>query len=339
MSIEGTEPGLGGDARWLAIVNPAAGGGRAAARWPALARALEARGVAFDTCETRGPGDAIVRARAAHAAGIRRFIAIGGDGTLHEVANGLLSATFDVDTRGAPAPRAAQHPATTDARAVLAAAPLGTGNDWARALRLPSDASELAGVIAAGRTRRVDAALVEYDDGGTRRTRYVVNVAGAGYDAWVVERLPSGGPRGLAYLLALVRGLWRYDAPRFRFTGDGGAFDCDAPLFAAFVAIGPYCGGGMRFAPAADLADGELDLVAVPHVGPWGALRRLRRVFNGTLPRDPLVRYGRAAAALIDATPPARVEADGQLLGYTPARITVLPGAIDALVAATGGAR
>jgi diacylglycerol kinase family enzyme len=88
----------------------------------------------------------------------------------------------------------------------------------------------------------------------------------------------------------------------------------------------------MRFAPAADFADGLLELVAVPHLGPFAALRRLPRLYTGRLHEDPIVKFARAPGIAIHATPAVRVEADGQLLGHTPARIEILRGAVDAIV-------
>jgi diacylglycerol kinase (ATP) len=316
MASEGDSAHARTPARWRAIVNPVAGRGRAGARWPALHDALRRLGVDCDARFTARAGDGERLAREACASGIRALVAVGGDGTLNEIANGVLG---------------------VGVRCRLAAAPFGTGNDWALALGLPTDPGAFAAVVATGVTRAVDAGRIEYDDAGTRRVHHFQNVAGAGFDAWVVERLPSSGPRGVAYLTGLLRGLWRYRAPRFSFAGAG--FAVEAPLFAAFAAIGPRCGGGMRFAPDADVADGLLDLVAVPHLGPWAAVRRLPHLYAGTLPRDARVRYGTSSWASIDAAPPARVEADGQLLGFTPARIEILPGAIDAIVSATETAR
>lgn len=314
-----TTPDEARSRRWIAVLNPAAGRGRALARWPAFARALAAAGVGADVVESRGPGDAERLVAARIRDGDRRFLAIGGDGTLHEVANGVLA---------------------SGERCTLAAAPLGTGNDWARGLGVPRAPAALARMLAHGHRRPLDAGRVEYSlPGGGRAARFFVNVAGAGYDAWVVERLHAGAPRGLAYVAALARGLWQYQPSTFEFEGACGEFRVSAPLFAAFAAIGPYCGGGMRFAPGADAADGLLDLVAVPHLGPLAALRRLPRVYTGRLRADPLVRFGRAVAATMRAAPAARVEADGQLLGHTPARIEILRGAIDAIVPAPETAR
>jgi diacylglycerol kinase (ATP) len=311
MPTAAAQPGQARPRRWIAVVNPSAGRGRAGARWPALARALAAAGVEVEPVRTRGPGDAERQVAERVRAGERQFLAVGGDGTLHEVANAIL---------------------VSGARCALAAAPLGTGNDWARGLGVPRDEDAVARMLAAGHRRSVDAGRIEYSTPAGTATRCFVNVAGAGYDAWVIERLPAGGPHGLAYFVGLLRGLWRYEAAAYGIDSAPDGFSVRAPLFAAFAAIGPYCGGGMRFAPAADFGDGLLELIAVPHVGPLAALRRLPRLYTGRLHADPLVKSGRAPAVTIDATPAVRVEADGQLLGHTPVRIEILRGAIDAIV-------
>jgi diacylglycerol kinase (ATP) len=306
--------------RWTVVLNPTAGRGRAGRRWPALARALTAAGLEFEVLATARAGDATELVRGALARGADAFLAVGGDGTIHEVANGLL---------------AGARPAR------LAAAPFGTGNDWARGLSLPSRPEDIAVLLATGRTRPLDAGRVEFVDGERRGERHFINVAGAGFDAYVVEHLPAGAP--LAYLAGVVRGLWRYRPPSFEVRaraapGRPAEVLARAALFATFVAIGDRCGGGMRFAPSADPGDGLLDVVAIPHLGPFAALARLPRVYLGTLERDADVRFARAIDVLLDAEPAARVEADGQLLGHTPARITVLPGALQVVVPPEGGA-
>jgi diacylglycerol kinase (ATP) len=318
MPTAAAQPGEARSSRWIAVVNPSAGRGRAGARWPALARALAAARLEVETILTSAPGDAERRVAEHVEGGARQFLAVGGDGTVHEVANAILA---------------------SGTRCTLAAAPLGTGNDWARGLGVRGDERSIARMLATGHRRALDAGRIEHSTPGGTATRYFVNVAGAGYDAWVIERLPAGAPHGLAYFAGLLRGLWRYEAAAYEVDGAAGEFRVRAPLFAAFAAIGPYCGGGMRFAPAADFADGLLELVAVPHLGPFAVLRRLPRVYGGRLHEDPMVKFARAPAVTIRATPAVRVEADGQLLGHTPARIEILRGAIDAIVPTSETAR
>jgi diacylglycerol kinase (ATP) len=297
-------------ARLLAIVNPAAGQGRAARAWPALAAALAAAGVACEAVTTGAAGEATDLAAAAQAAGPRPVLAVGGDGTLFEVLNGLLRAP---------------------GRAPLAVAPFGTGNDWARFLGVPRAPRALAAMLAAGRTRAVDVGLLEYQAGARRAARHFINVAGVGYDADVIARLAAArGPPLLSYLQALVGGLIAYRAPRFTVRAAGATVE--GPLFVALAMLGASCGGGMRFAPRARPDDGLLDLVTIDHLAPLAALARVPRIYTGTLLDDPAVRSRQCAEIAIEAEPAARVEADGQLLGTTPATARVLPGAIDFIV-------
>jgi diacylglycerol kinase (ATP) len=297
------------NARLLAIVNPAAGRGHALRGWRRLAAALEAAGVAFDCVVTRAAGEATGLAARAQADGPRPVLAVGGDGTLHEVLNGLLRA---------------------GGRATLAVAPYGTGNDWADFLGVPRAPRALAALLARGRTRAVDVGLLEHAAAGGRETRYFINVAGVGYDADVLERLSRRGPRPLAYLAALAGGLVRYRAPRFTVRAAG--LLIEGPLFVALAMLGRSCGGGMRLAPRARPDDGLLDLVTIDHLAPLAALARLPRIYTGSILEDPAVRFRQCAEVTIETEPATRVQADGQLLGQTPVTARLLPGAIDFVV-------
>ncbi len=293
----------------LAIVNPAAGHGHVRRAWPRLAAALDAAGVAYRCVLTAAAGEATRLAARAHADGARTVLAVGGDGTLHEVLNGLMD--------GQP-------------RAALAVAPLGTGNDFAGFLGVPREPRALASMLLRQRTRAVDVGVLDYQTDGGRATRHFINVAGVGYDAFVLEHMPRRGPRLPAYLVGLVAGLVRYRAPRFTVRAAG--LSVEGPLFVAFAMLGRTCGGGMRFAPDARPDDGLLDLVTVGHLSPLAALARLPSIYDGSILRDPAVRHCRCAEVVVDAEPATRVEADGQLLGRTPATARVLPGAIDFVV-------
>ena len=294
---------------WLAILNPAAGRGRAARSWPRYAAALAARGINIELQTTSGPGEATCLAREAIAAGQSRILAIGGDGTLHEVLNGLI---------GAPT------------RATLALAPCGTGNDWARGRAIPRRPAAFAAMLAAGRTLAHDVGAIEYVADNGLQTRYFINLAGVGYDAYVLEQLPRRGPRALAYLTAVAAGLIRYRPPLTQIAAAGERLS--GRYFATFAALGRYAGGGMQFAPRARPDDGLLDLVTIDHLGVLATLRRLPSIYSGRLLQDPAVHWRQVAALSINTDPPARIEADGQLLGNTPATIHVLRGAIDTVV-------
>jgi diacylglycerol kinase (ATP) len=315
-ALAGTAPP---QAPWLVVVNPVAGRTRRNARaWARMETALRAAGVPFELAFTARAGDGCGIAAGALRAGRERFLVAGGDGSVHDVVNGLMSTLHGDGNRPQPTPVRVP---------TVVPLPLGTGNDWSRSLGLPRDPASLAAAIRAGRTRPHDVGRIDFARG--TRTHWFVNVAGAGFDAHVLRRLPARAPGSAVYLAGALRELSGYRASRFRIaTGDGSV---DRRLLLAFVAIGQYCGGRMHVAPAAVLDDGRFELVTIDEVGLAGALPRLAKLYLGTLPGDRLVGQQRVAWLEIAAEPPAGIEADGQWLGETPARFSVVSGALRTL--------
>lgn len=300
---------------WLVIHNPVAGQ-RDPARWPRFANALARRGLAFEVARTSGPADAARLAEQAAREGLQRILVAGGDGTVHEAVNGILRAR---ETIAGPSPAP-----------LLVPVPLGTGNDWARSLGLPADAEAFADCVTHG-------AVVAWHDVGRMRfdatpgtPHWFVNVAGAGFDAHVIEGMPSRVPSRLAYLAHAVRRLAAYRSPTFRLEFDE-APSASGRYLLAFVAIGEYCGHRMHVAPGARLDDGLFDVVTIAEVGLARALPKLARLYRGTILEDALVRHRRAASVRIVADPSTPVEADGQLVGRTPATFSIEPCALRVL--------
>lgn len=300
--------------RWFIVINPVSGGGRARRHWPKLEAALARRGVAHESVITSSAGHAARLVQDAARRGYRRLLAVGGDGTLNELVNGLL------EQREVPLDRF-----------LVSVAPLGTGNDWARAMQVPDDPDELAAAMARGLSRPVDLGIAELSNmtGGAARRLAFHNVAGAGLDAEVLGHTPAAGPRVLAYLLGLARTLGRFRAPQFELTVDGVTHN--GRFWIALAAVGPYCGGGMRLAPDARLDDGYLDLVTIEPMSITRAIASLPRLFNGKLASDPAVRMMRCRSVTIRSDPPCGVELDGQSCGTTPLSLGVMPAALTAL--------
>jgi diacylglycerol kinase (ATP) len=306
------DPRMTAPSPWYVVVNPASGRGRAARQWPRLAQALRQAGVSFEQDVTREAGHASALVSAAIERGFRRVLAVGGDGVLHEALNGLMS-----------------QQAVAPGEVCLGAAPLGSGNDWARARGIPADPAGAARVVASGRCTRQDIGRLDFPAQGTGC--HFINVAGAGLDAYVLERLPGGVPRRLAYLIGLLRSLASFSPPRFRLEADGNPQD--GPLLLALVGLGPYCGGGMRLTPQARFDDGRFDLLTAEPLRLPAELLRLRRLFDGRLAEERFARYASITRLRIDAEPAVPVQADGQLVGHTPCEVRLLPQALLALTA------
>jgi len=243
----------------LLILNPASGHGLGRKLRPRIERALRDAGVACDVLETTAPGDAVGLARDAAARGVGRVVAAGGDGTVHEVANGLLQAP--------PAADGATRPA-------LATIPIGTGNDFAKLVgvyKLPPE--EAAKRIAAGRVRVFDVGKVvgEYFD----------NSLGIGFDAEVARQANQATRlSGLAvYVVAVYKSFVSFRAPTLEVSST--AHRETGPMMMLECSIGRSAGGGFYLTPDADPADGLLDVCLIRKVGLGKFLRYVPRVLSG----------------------------------------------------------
>ncbi|HEY5634122.1 MAG TPA: diacylglycerol kinase family protein, partial [Burkholderiaceae bacterium] len=299
--------------RWLLVVNPSAGRGRGARLAPRLPDLLARAGVSARIALSERPGHAGELARAAAEAGTRHFAAAGGDGTAHEVVNGLAAY--------------ARGRGDTDRLESLAAfslsiVPIGTGNDWARSLGLARSLEASIARLARGRALACDLGRVHCSGRGQDASRLFVNVAGAGFDGFVLERLGHRKPGAWAYLAELLRSHRHFQPPMLA------AGDPPRPTLAVFACLGSHCGGGMKMAPGARVDDGLLDVTRIDAMTGGQLLWELRRLFDGSIGRSRHVRTFVARALEIGSEPACAVQADGELLGLTPARVEVLPGAI-----------
>lgn len=289
-----------------------------------MEQALHQAGLAHDIAWTTGPGDGARIAAAAWQQGRARFLVAGGDGSVHDVVNGLMAALH-----------AHGDPASPDLPRIptVAPLPLGTGNDWSRSLDLPGDPAALAAIIRRDRAVPHDVGRIEFPASGATpaRTCWFINVAGAGFDAHVIERMPARTPSRFAYLAGALRELARYRSPAFRLTVDDDREAATSRLLLAFVANGRYCGGRMRVAPTALQDDGAFDLVTIDDVGLLRALPKLAKLYVGNLLSDPLVKHRLVKKVCITAEPAAGIEADGQFVGRTPTVISVEQGALRTL--------
>ena len=284
--------------RLLVIVNPIAGAGRAARLVPWIRERLRGRPDARVEV-TRRAGDAERLAAELEPAGERRIVAVGGDGTVQEVANGIMAADPSVVTLGI--------------------VPVGTGNDLARSMGLPWDPGA-AWTVAIGRGERSVDLLRARGAGG--RVRWFASAGGIGFDAQVAAAMAtrSGWQRGQAgYLLTTLSELRRFDNRTVELTLDG-VTTTERVLFIA-IANGEYYGGGMRIAPGARVDDGRLDLCIVGNVSRLTALRQLANLYRGTHVDHPRVELRHARTVRVDGDPQTLVHLDGEPFGRLPLEV------------------
>jgi diacylglycerol kinase (ATP) len=293
--------------RLLVIANPRAAGGRAGRARDSIARAVAASFAQAEVLWTEGPGHAeALAAEASNRADL--VVALGGDGTCHEVVNGLVTARADV---------------------AFGTLPFGTGGDLLRSLQMPRRLEAALEILASGPTRSCDLGRVRAADG---RTRIFVNVAGAGANAEVAARANRSSKRWggfLTFLGATIEVALRYRPTpcRWSWTGPGGEGSLETEVLAGFVANGHWCGGGVHVGPGGSLSDGLLELTIVEGRSVPSVLAALPHLYDGKIGRVRGVTHMRVTEVRLEGALP--LEADGETgIGTGPARWDVLPGAL-----------
>lgn len=258
---------------------------------------------------TRAPGDA--ERWAAEVGGQHdRIIAVGGDGTVQEVANGVLAAR---------------------APAVVGLVPVGSGNDLARSLGLSGEPAEAWSVAIGRGTAPIDVALAR---GADRRARWFVSAGGIGFDAQVAGAMTARRrwQRGrLGYLLTALAELRRFPNRQVRIALDG-AEPMERRILLVALSNGAFYGGGMHIAPGALADDGWLDLCIVGDISRLGAIGQLPNLYRGRHTAHPAVEMRRARRIEIDGDPETLVHLDGEPFGRLPLRVEVQPGRLTVAV-------
>jgi diacylglycerol kinase (ATP) len=293
---------------FLAIVNPAAGGGRARKLLrPALER-LRAGGIEINVATTGAPGDATRIAREAYARGVRHFIAGGGDGTSYEIVNGLYPE------------------ATGGERPTLGFLPLGTGNSFLRDFSDRGVEHAIESLLA-GRSQPCDVLRLRHRDG----VIHYINLLSMGFTADVATlRARSFSAWGeLGYILAIFLTLARFNRRPFPMrTGAKDEFDRRPCLFLTFN-NSKFTGGTMMIAPKAEVDSGVIEYVRWGPIGRLGLIRNLPTLYDGTHIEHPLAERNALPRVQFDLTTPVDVMVDGEVLSLHCEELDVLPGALN----------
>jgi diacylglycerol kinase (ATP) len=298
--------------RTLFIINPAAGGRQALQRWALFEQKLSAAGIAVDKVLTQFPGHAEqIAAQAAQDYDV--LAVVGGDGTVSEVANGILQTSGD--------------------RATLGIVPCGTGNDIARNCGIRNLTHSLDS-LSLGQVRQMDAIRIDCRAKHQPLIRFGLAFGGVGIIGPLLRYATVRAKRvlgqTLAYRVALLRALWAYRSPQMQLSCDGTALK-GRFLFLG-LSNGEAVGGGMKLAPGARIDDGLLNVNLVDDLPMLEGIKQIRRLSQGRHTDHEKVRYFTAKAISVGADEPVDVATDGEIIGTTPARFEVKPGALRLLV-------
>jgi diacylglycerol kinase (ATP) len=287
------------------LVNPASASGATGRRWARLERRAARLGLTGKTYRSERPGHLSDLARKAVADGATLLVAVGGDGTVHEVVNGLAE----------------------DPAAELAVIPYGTGTDFARSMGIPTAFEKAVTVAISGSTRPIDLGRAVYRtsrDG--QGASYFANIGSAGMSGAIARQTNEGSKLlggKLSYLWSTVAVFARWRPAELRVSVDGE--DRKARMHDVVVANGPYFGGGIMICPDAVPDDGLFDVLLLGDLAKRDLALNMHKTYRGKHLPHPKAELLRGTTVSVEALEPVPIELDGEQPGTTPARFEIVP--------------
>lgn len=299
--------------RVLFLINPAAGQGQAKRSWKKVQSFLPQTKWDWSVYHSLRAGDLICRAETAATEQWDRIVILGGDGTVHEVVNGLLNSN---------------QPATS--LPAIALIPCGSGNDWARTWRFPRKIDHWFRQNHTWTLQDHAAGTLSFQRDGQPALSYFMNVAGLAYDAWLVKQIeshPASKGHALIYIWSILKNLFTYRPQQAIVTSNEKTWS--GPFYTLNAGICPYSGGGMKVVPHADPASPQLALTIAGALPLFRILWNIWRFYSGSIDRVRDVDTTRSIFLEIVSTDedPLYVEADGEWKGECPCRIGIRPAA------------
>ncbi|MGN7469047.1 diacylglycerol/lipid kinase family protein [Brevibacillus sp. SAFN-007a] len=289
------------------IVNPVAGNGKGKRVWERIKPAVSGLEAVFFVRETSGEGEAEKLAKELiQKEGVKKIVAVGGDGTVHGVLNGIYQ---------------------SGQACKFGLVPAGSGNDFARGHGIVNDpVVAVKRILSETEERRIDLMLMN--------GRIAANSIGAGFDAQVAKATDSAkykawlnrcGLGGLAYVLSVLRELGKFKPGHLHLQVDGQTIDKTGVWLVTAANIANY-GGGMKICPMAVADDGLADICVISNLSRVELLRAFLKIYTGAHVTHPKVSFFRGSQITIETATPLMVHADGEAIGETPVQVKMLPG-------------
>jgi len=299
---------------WGIIINPQSGGKTARRKWRYISHELMKKDFIFQEHFTEHKMHAVQLVKDIINDGCNNIIVVGGDGTINEVANGILNQNIipisDIN---------------------LAVIPVGKSNDWSRFYNLDEDYNNSISVINGWKTLMQDVGLIEYYKEGKIEKRYFINMADIGFAVEVVKnankKVKKGGNGKWTYLISLFKELYKFKKFRTKIIVDEKK-EFNVNLFTLCVGIGKFNGGGMLQAPNAITNDSLFELTIINDIKPFEVIKSIKQLYNGSILSHKNVISQRGKTITVEAGQKFLIEADGEIFGEGPVKFSIIPNAL-----------
>lgn len=294
--------------RWFAIINPTSGSGSSKQKWPEIEALLNTNNFDFDSAFTEHENHSSELIQNAIKNGFLNIICVGGDGTLHNIVNGIMNQNF-----------------VQSKEVAICVVPIGTGNDWVKTHNIPNDIEKAIQVIKNGSIKTQDLGKIEFLN-KDRKSVFFNNLAGVGFDGFVVSKVHKYKHFGaLAYLTGAVLGLFSFKNFKSKVVID--SKEINSKTLMILVGLCNYSGGGMQLTKDANPFDGLFDVSIAKNIGKLDIIRNLTKLFNGKIINHKKVETLKSDAITItiDEDQLPFIQADGELIGNGNIKVSVVP--------------
>ncbi len=294
--------------RWFVIINPTSGNGSSKRKWPRIKALLNAEDFDFDSAFTEYEKHSVLLVQIAVKQGFRNIISVGGDGTLHNIINGIQ-----------------RQNSVNSSDIQIGVVPIGTGNDWIKTYNIPINNEKAISIIKRGVLRQQDLGKIEFID-QKQEPIYFNNLAGVGFDGFVVSKVGKYKNLGaIAYLIGAIAGLFSFK--NFSSTITLNKTEIRTKSLMVLAGLCKYSGGGMQLTKDPNPNDGLFDVSIAKDLSKFDILKNLSNLFNGKIVDHSKVENYKVSELSIIITSKVKpfIQADGELIGTGSIRLKIVP--------------
>lgn len=302
----------------LVIVNPVSANGKTGKTWPIYESYFLKQGLSLNVKYTSRPNHAISLVREGVNKGYKKIMAVGGDGTINEVVNGLIEGG---------------NPINPDVKLIVFSQ--GTGSDYIKSIGISNNPEDIVKIIRGNRVKYFDIGLITYvTHKGNKETRYFINIADAGIGAETAFRVNQGSKKYggfISYLNGAIKTIAQYNNKMIKIVMDKDRV-FSGRLNSVIVANGEFFGGGMKIAPGSDLTDGLFNVVILGNLSKFEIFSNLIKAYKGEHLTHPKIQVLQGKEVVIESEERVLIEIDGESLGRLPAQFKIFERRLPVLV-------